>query len=1341
MFSPQKISARNLAERRIIRARLKRLRLLAAELLEARHALAVDIQLLSDINPIPQGSAPDNLLEANGVLYFAANGGSSGVELWKSNGTVAGTTLVKDINSGRGNSNPSTLINVGGTLYFVANDGHSGRELWKSDGTAAGTKLVKDINPGSGDAYFSSPENIDGILYFSANGELWKSDGTAAGTILVKDIASGIAPYEFPKTSTPNSLLNVGGVLYFAATDGPHGRELWKSNGTTAGTQLVKDIAPGKSLGQALSSSPSDFFNINGTLYFLASEPFSNIRELWKSDGTAAGTVLVKGFTNGGITPNSAGEITSVGNQLFFSANGGEGAELWRSDGTTAGTMIVKDIYPGFVGEFPYISFNQSLPQNLTNVGGMLFFTANDGLGGRELWKSDGTETGTSRVKDIRTGLNGSDPSLLENIGGSLYFAANDGQSGRELWKSNGTTAGTSRVKDINAGISDSSISALIDFGGKAFFAANDGQHGTELWKSNGTAAGTTLVAALNSVTSGSSVANFVIVDDASFFAADDGNSGRELWKSDGTAAGTFQIKDINPGPGDALDAAYADPVNIGGLVYFVANDGQSGSELWRSDGTANGTTRVKDIRTGMASALPGDLTNVGNVLYFTADDGQSGRELWKSDGTAVGTIRVKDIHVGDSLGFFGNLTNLGGVLYFSADDGQSGFELWKSDGTEAGTIRVKDINVAKYGLDNTLGSQPSNFFNFGGTLYFAAADTQSGKYTIWKSDGTESGTVLVKATNFIFRPDAFTNVDGELYFAGKNQQSNPVLWRSNGTTAGTVAIKTISNSSGYAQLYGLTNVGGQLYFSLNDGLVSPTAAELWKSDGTPAGTVLVKDINPGNGGSLPDNFTNAGGVLYFTADDGQSGRELWKSDGTAAGTVLVQDISSGSFSSLPQNLLYRDGTLFFSADDGLHGREPWKLELPYTALIASMNAAGNVQILSKTDRNDKLTISRSGANLLISDASPTPSARISINGLAEASGNGTKTVSIPLATIQATGKPLVINTGSEDDIVNLDTNNLFSNGPIPATGLTIALGAGEDRFDLVKNPTANVWNITGAQSGSVAVGSLGAVVFSGLEHPQGGNGKDVFKLSNAAVANGILSLDGDTGSNLDSVEVARDANYTLTNTQLTILTQAAGQFDQTYSLANIKTAILTGGNSDNFLDASLFTGPVVLNGSEGNDVLWGGSGNDKLTGGNGHDWLSGNAGDDILIAWNGRDVLVGGDGIDQLNDKNLAVSDYGDDILIGGRTSYDTNKAAIDSIMVAWLGTETFLNRIQKIKTTGVGSGSYKLNASTVFDDGVTDTYFGGIGSDWYFARLTQATGKESTDATGVEVGQIVNL
>jgi ELWxxDGT repeat protein len=208
------------------------------EPLEDRRLLSLVPVLVRDINPVGSDSEPDWLTNVNGTLFITANDGTSGNELWKSDGTEAGTVRVKDILPGTGGSGPDTLTNVNGMLFFNADDGVSGRELWKSDGTEAGTVRVKDILPGSDGSVPGSLTNVDGTLFFTAadrtsGGELWKSDGTEAGTVRVKDILPG------GYGSDPRSLTNINGTLFFNANDGTSGRELWKSDGTEAGTAML----------------------------------------------------------------------------------------------------------------------------------------------------------------------------------------------------------------------------------------------------------------------------------------------------------------------------------------------------------------------------------------------------------------------------------------------------------------------------------------------------------------------------------------------------------------------------------------------------------------------------------------------------------------------------------------------------------------------------------------------------------------------------------------------------------------------------------------------------------------------------------------------------------------------------------------------------------------------------------------------------------------------------------------------------------------------------------------------------------------------------------------------
>jgi len=870
------------------------------EPLEERRLLAVTPELLQDINAIST-QLPVNLesisdvIDVSGTVFFVATDGLRGRELWKSDGTVAGTSLVKDIMPGGVSSSPQSLVNFNGTLFFSASD-TNGRELWKSDGTSAGTVMVKDINPGDATSYPRYLTVFNGSLFFAANNttngtELWKSDGTSAGTALFKDINPGVNP------SSPTNMTVVNSTMFFRANDGANGSELWKTDGTTGGTSLVKNIATA-----GLSSGAENFTNVNGTLFFSATDTINGF-ELWKSDGSDAGTVMVKDIRPGVYSSLLNTELVNVNGTLFFVANSTTGIELWKSDGSEAGTVEVKDINVG----------GGSGASELTNVNGTLFFAATDGSNGQELWKSDGSEAGTIQVKNIRSGSGDSNPTGLVNLGGTLYFAASEAINGNELWKSDGSEAGTVIVKNIRGGSANSDPTSLTPVGGLLYFVATDGTNGVELWKSDGSSANTAKIVPLASQQL--IVQESVMVGSTLFFAADDGVNGVELWKSDGTAAGTVLVKDIVVGSTGSVPSRLT---NFNGVLFFSASNSTNGVELWKSDGSSAGTVLVKDIRTSpnnASSSDPAELTVVGSTLFFSANNGTNGIELWKTDGTSGGTVLVKDIRAGSANAYPSSLTNVNGTLFFKAFDSTNGIELWKSDGTDAGTVLVKNIAAG-----NT-SSYPSSLTNIGGTLFFSATDGVNG-VELWKSDGTSAGTVQVKNISAAgsSTPTSLTNVNGTLFFAASNDTNGIELWKSNGTDAGTVQVKNINPGANASSPSSLIAIGDTLYFSATDGT---NGIELWKSDGTDAGTVLVKNINA-SGDATPSILTNVAGTLYFTATNGTNGVELWKSDGTSAGTVQVKDVLAGGASASPQNFAVSGSTLFFSADDG-NGRRLYK--------------------------------------------------------------------------------------------------------------------------------------------------------------------------------------------------------------------------------------------------------------------------------------------------------------------------------------------------------------------------------------------------------------------------------
>jgi ELWxxDGT repeat protein len=585
------------------------------------------------------------------------------------------------------NREPRDLTEVNGTLYFRGGAGTD--ELWKSDGTAAGTlrvvssartNRVQRLVEAGGRLLVIAQSNSKPLSIHQA---LWTSDGTDAGTVLLRDpLGSGAAG------AGPDEFVAAGGRVFFLADDGDRGRKLWVTDGTPAGTRPFRDWRP---VPPPDAPFPRYLAALNDRLLFAPDDGDPSAEELWTTDGTDAGTApLTKIYT--ATEPSSPGTGVSIGRLHYFAASDGIlGRELWATDGTAGGTRLVADVNPGA---------GSSSPASLVELNGTLYFLADDGSRGKELWRSDGTREGTVLVKDVNA-VEVSGPHLTV-AGGALWFNADDGVHGTEMWKSDGTAAGTVLVKDIFPGSSHARPAVPVAFGGKVLFAATDATRGTEVWASDGTADGTVILRDISPGARGSTPVGFRRVRDTMYFLAAGGN-GSELWRTDGTEAGTVQVKDIAPGTASGVrgglavmgDVLYF-PASPSGVFFFPPG---GDVELWRSDGTETGTYRVKDINPGPGGSFPTGLVAVNGVLLFAAEDAAGRKTLWKSNGTEAGTLPVHGVWPGlrDERLVFLNLS-VGGTLYFTGDDGSGGEELWQSDGTQAGTRLVADIFPGPFG-------------------------------------------------------------------------------------------------------------------------------------------------------------------------------------------------------------------------------------------------------------------------------------------------------------------------------------------------------------------------------------------------------------------------------------------------------------------------------------------------------------------------------------------------------------------------------------------------------------------------------------------------------------------
>jgi len=894
---------------------------------------AAPAYLVADLNTDPveySDSSPYGFVTLDGVAYFAADDGLLGHELWRSDGTPAGTRLVKDIDPGELGSTPRALAAIGGELWFRAWDGRRGCGVWRSDGSEEGTRLVAIVHTNHlrcvrTDADGGQPSQFTGrgdAVFFTAaaadeqGSELWRSDGTAAGTRQVADIFPGDAG------SGPQALIAFDGQLYFVADDGEHGAELWRSDGTAAGTRMVRDINPGAAAGILRSgdfgAALPRLIPAGDHLVFAADDGVHGF-ELWRSDGSTAGTALLLD-----TTPDSALGGLRLGRQpTLFAAFGDEAAffsldvqappltlRVWRTDGTAQGTEPL--------GELP---FTGSVPTGLTAIGDAVYF-AYRGAGAAGLWRADGT------ASVVRHFVGRVGPPLARD--GAMVFLADD-DSGCALWGSDGSDPGTVLLRGAapRADLCPDELTletaepALGGLGGRVLFAAASAGQGSELFISDGTPAGTQAVRDVNDTsqrTADTSLWFAGALGDVLLFGAQRGiGQPSGLWRSDGSAPGTRLLAPVSPGGGGA----------VGGRFVFTGSDGQ-GAALWSTDGTTLGTHRIQSILPG-----PWAVTATPAALFLTLVD-DAGSELWRSDGTATGTFRVADLTPGPGDTTFSYRVAFAGGLAFVVQR-TVGDELWFSDGSEDGTSRVKAFTAAP--------NRIRDLVDVDGVLYLDI-EVLGGGAELWRSDGTEDGTVRIVTLD---EPPAWLAPGrGALFFAGSDA-GGLELWRSDGTAGGTGRVRDIQPGPGSGlenpdrTLFEQTARAGDVFLVVADD--GPHGPELWRSDGSEAGTVLVRDIDPRVPALLDDFFlplTEVGGQVLFTPLDAEAGVEPWVTDGTADGTRLIADIAPGARSGLRQGAPFAVTRthVFFTAADGRTGEELWAI--PRAALDGGPGCGGD---------------------------------------------------------------------------------------------------------------------------------------------------------------------------------------------------------------------------------------------------------------------------------------------------------------------------------------------------------------------------------------------------------------
>ncbi len=884
-------------------------------------------------------------------------------------------TRLGDLLSGSAASNPYLFAEAGNYTYFTADTPAFGREVWSTNGTAAGTKVAADISPGMKDSDVSDFFPHRGELYFAAGPrgetgqendiELWRTTYNG-GAVRIMDIAPGPTA-----GSQPSSFVAVGDTLYFSARVNSR-YELWKAapNGgaskvgelpsfagdfTAVDGGFVYDVrdemwfSDGTGVGAPIKEFDDLTYNVgfsrvgalDGEAYFSADDD-GNGFDVWRTDGTAAGTVKVRNFDMTSAVPFFAGE--HAGFLYFVADDGTTGRDLWRTSGTGASKVeLVAGTEGASVGNFEPFA-------------GTVVFAASTAATGRELYKLDAGGSPVI-VEDTSPGA-GNGLSGVPAVAGDLVYFVGDAGG---LYSSDATltATGTALVRPLGG---------ILDVGaarGEALvFAGRDGNDGYEPWISDGTAAGTNLLRDLNTDGQSSSPGSWAALGDRVVFSAAGDGVGRELHVTDGTSAGTRLVKDLNPGAGNGFFGSGVSLALSPTRLVSSGSDGTTGG-LLVSDGTSGGTQLLP-------TSGPSDegVVFAGKAYY---PGGTQGASLISSDGTLAGTGEVFDFDPQGSDNVHG-LHTLGGSLLFNARQAGQSDGIWRLGATGDPSL-VKQLPgrefIHKYS-DFIRAADTSAVV--GDTLYFSVKDegySSEQDIELWKSDGTTDGTVLVKRLGGAGGSayGLFSAWGDQLVFTARdsNNEAGPEVWASDGTEAGT---RPISAVAGFTGINDLTVFGEEVLFITDEG----QGRELYATDGTPASTRLVKDINPSGsafanvsvGRQSPRVLAAYEGHVYFAADDGSRGRELWRSDGTSAGTELFRDFQPGALEGAPSDLAVVGDSLYFGANDGT-GVEPWSLSLPDTTapslgLVASKKQKLKnkvvVKVKAATDEAAKISLS-----------------------------------------------------------------------------------------------------------------------------------------------------------------------------------------------------------------------------------------------------------------------------------------------------------------------------------------------------------------------------------------------
>jgi ELWxxDGT repeat protein len=813
-----------------------------------------------------------------------------GKDLYVTDGSKSGTSILYNFES--------TVLQYGSFLEFAnrtyfSTQNTTGSEIWSTNGTTNGTKLLFKAD-GNYHINVMDLQVIHNKIYFAYRGStdsfyIARADSAFNKTEVIAKIKIGASPTSNLVATDNYAFIATHEKIHRIDTNGTVSKYFEKTGSVPAGI--------------------NDLYEHNNAIIWHMRE--SSKTQVYAGKEALNSDVKVE-LLYGYIWFR---DVEGIGKHFYYSEAPYNGnPQLHRLNTETLSQEEVRSTSDPYVAQQVF---------EIAAFKGELYFQGYTSGGDVELWKTGASNSATTLVKNIASDTSGR-PMGMVATNNKLFFSAYTRDNGRELWSSDGTTAGTKMVANLVEGGTSSNMGLqMVRIGSKVISPAYTYRYGTEPWVSDGTEAGTELLLDINpKVDRGNQqVSSFMPVGDYLYLFANDSINGAELWRTDGSEDGTILLDNINIAN---FPSGMEEYIEFKGNLYGTAVSFLEGIELYTSNGTPQGSKFVtpSDL---FSSTYPHDYVVDGNYFYYIGSTGLfGGQAIFRSDGTKAGTKPY--LATGNDINGVSNLTRVGDRFYASIDDDTYGNEPYEVD-LENGTLTLIHNFAA-----NNKSSNPKFFCGTNDTLYFVFEQYDNNYYICmtttdfgYRTETALAGIPLRLKNSY---PDTFFRTPNTFYMLAETDKNVHRLLNMRMNTG----WRGFNPKTEYDNVKDLMSIGDRVIFSAQH---STYGQELYITNGTDSGTILLKDINPGSASSNPDNFYVFNDRLIFTATTAANGTEVWITDGTTAGTKLLWDIQKGSGSSYPTEYAAYKGYLYISASDSIREKSLYRFIIDSCDIIA----------------------------------------------------------------------------------------------------------------------------------------------------------------------------------------------------------------------------------------------------------------------------------------------------------------------------------------------------------------------------------------------------------------------